>query len=231
MKRYKLIIFDLDDTLLDFHKSQEIALEAVLRPFGAQTSFEIVLGDFRRINHEMWAKFERHEMTKDEVVVSRFAELIRLHRLASGSAAKMNEQFLAQLSNLAIFVPGAADVCARLADRTRLGIITNGVAHVQRSRLRKSGLDQYMSFICVSEDCGYAKPRAEIFHYALKTAKLELRPDEVLMVGDRLDSDILGAHNASLKSCWFNRNKTENKTAIQPHYQICRLEELLMLLP
>ncbi|OFZ19971.1 MAG: noncanonical pyrimidine nucleotidase, YjjG family [Bdellovibrionales bacterium RBG_16_40_8] len=222
---YKMAIFDLDDTLMDFKGSQAVALKSVLRSRASPSNFTTHLDSFRRINNDLWSRFERQEITKEQVVVTRFSEFFSHHKIAA-CAETANAEFMSHVSEQTILTENAINVCAKLSKHVPLGIITNGVAKVQRTRLEKAGLLPHFSFVCVSEDCGFAKPQAEIFHYALqKHPHLE----KILMIGDRLDADIQGAHNAGLASCWFNPTNAENNTDTKPHHEIKDLAEVLPL--
>jgi 2-haloacid dehalogenase len=90
-----------------------------------------------------------------------------------------------------------------------VGIITNGVDAIQHRRVAASGLGQYISFIATSEACGYAKPDSRFFEYAADMAR-PVRREEMVIVGDRLDADILGANRYGIDSCWFNPERLPN---------------------
>jgi HAD superfamily hydrolase (TIGR01549 family) len=122
---------------------------------------------------------------------------------------------------------GALEVCEALKERgIPLGIVTNGFKRVQAPRFKASPLVGLVDWLVISEDCGVAKPDTRIFDHALERASHDDR-STVLFVGDRLESDIQGAENSGLASCWFNPNGEANGSGIRPTHEIQRLDELL----
>ena len=71
----EFLFIDLDDTILDFHKAEHIALSKTLRSLGLEPTEE-VLTLYSRINKEHWERLERKEITREQVLVGRFQELI-----------------------------------------------------------------------------------------------------------------------------------------------------------
>ena len=72
----EFLFLDLDDTILDFHKAERIALSKTLREFGVEPAEE-VLALYHRINLWHWEQLEKGKLTRDEVQVGRFAALFR----------------------------------------------------------------------------------------------------------------------------------------------------------
>jgi FMN phosphatase YigB (HAD superfamily) len=106
-------------------------------------------------------------------------------------------------------------------------MITNGISTVQRGRLLATGTLHYFSTIVISEEIGVQKPSRAYFEKALEMAKPANNP---LVIGDSLTSDITGANNVGLDSCWVNRYGMVNEEGIKRTYEITSLEELLPLL-
>ncbi len=82
----------------------------------------------------------------------------------------------------------------------------------------------------VSEEIGFHKPDPMIYQHALDQAEHQEK-ESVIMIGDRLDSDILGGNNFGIQTCWFNRSKKMNKTGIVPNFEITELKEIFGLTP
>jgi 2-haloacid dehalogenase len=140
----------------------------------------------------------------------------------------MGDRYLNFLPETVHLVPAAEDVCRKLSASTPLGIVTNGIVHVQKQRLSKSGLEPYFKFMVISDEVGVAKPDRRIFDFALNRAGQPV-PENVLMVGDRLPADILGAQRAGIKTCWFNPSRFPNETEIAPDFEIHKLEDVLRI--
>jgi FMN phosphatase YigB (HAD superfamily) len=107
-----------------------------------------------------------------------------------------------------------------------MGIITNGFTQLQHIRLERTGFLPYFSPVVISELVGVAKPNALIFEDALRKMN---HPDKkhVLMVGDTLESDILGGNSFGFDTCWLNHHSKQHPAEITPTHQISSLTELL----
>jgi HAD superfamily hydrolase (TIGR01549 family) len=98
------------------------------------------------------------------------------------------------------WLPRARQALLTLRDRYKLGLITNGPADLQREKIRALGVDELCHVTLVSEECGRSKPHPEIFALAMRA--LDVAPAESLMVGDRAEIDILGAHGIGMRAAW-----------------------------
>lgn len=219
------MLFDFDDTLLDFQRTEPAAFLATVTASGLTHTPELYTS-YREISEELWRQVALNTITKEELKVRRFERLLTKHALAA-SALTMGEYYLKQLAEHIFLVEAAREVCeALLHGRVEMGIVTNGIQAVQETRLARSGLAEFISFMVVSEACGFNKPDRRIFEYALTRAKTANR---VLVVGDRLETDIAGAVNAGLDSCWYNPNGLPLTGEARPTHEIRHLRELCAL--
>ena len=106
-----------------------------------------------------------------------------------------------------------------MEDYATIAIVTNGIEAVQLNRLKISGVADFADGIYTSEKVGATKPNKQIFLAALKDLGIE-NTSKVLVVGDRLQSDIKGGINAGLDTCWVNFANEENNTNIKPKYVV-----------
>ncbi|WP_407269397.1 HAD family hydrolase [Radiobacillus sp. PE A8.2] len=119
-------------------------------------------------------------------------------------------------------------VLEQLVDQYKLLLLTNGSPSLQKTKLALTPeLDPYFEHIVISGAFGIGKPDKSIFEHALKLVSLS--PDEVLMVGDNLMTDILGASRAGIKSVWVNKNN-KPQSEVEPTYEIQHLEEIYPIL-
>ena len=222
----EFLLLDLDDTILDFHKAERIALSKSIREFGVEPT-ESVLELYHRINKWHWEQLELGSMTRDQVLVGRFAALFRElgHNVDATACTRAYEQ------NLSIghyFLPGAEEALKRLHEKYRLFLVSNGTATVQHSRLTSAGLYPYFEQVFISQEIGFNKPDKAFFDRCF--ARIPgFDPQKALMVGDSLTSDIKGGINAGLKTVWVNPGRKDCGD-IRPDYQIEGLHQLETLL-
>ncbi len=202
--KYTTILFDADNTLLDFDKDERQALIRTLEDYGVPVTKENII-TYVNINKSLWKKIETGEITKPELKRTRFKlffDAIDFH--CDEEPLTVNEHYLSLLGEGGNTLTGAVELCKELKkEGYDLYIVTNGVAATQAKRLTKAGLLPYFTEVFVSETVGYQKPRKEYFDYVLNTVK-EKDTSRILLVGDSLSSDIQGAMNVGLPCCWLN---------------------------
>ena len=227
MAKYYCILFDADNTLLDFDAAESKALADTLRNYGIEPDAETVQ-TYRTINGELWRQLEKGQIRRDKLMAERFTRFLKAVN-AAGSGAEMNQYYLDQLSTHPdLAAPNVLDVMKELAEVATLAVVTNGFDRVQSRRVAESGLKEFVEEVFVSEKLDSEKPNRKIFDTALRSLGVENR-ERVLMVGDSLTSDIQGGINAGLDTCWYNPNHAENPGKVCPTYEISTLEELYQL--
>ena len=227
MAKYYCILFDADNTLLNFDAAESKALAETLVNFGIEPDAETVQ-TYRTINEELWRQLEKGQIRREKLLNERFSRFLKAID-AAGDGAEMNRYYLEQLSTHPDLVnPGVLDVLRELSEVATLAVVSNGFQKVQTRRLAESGVANFMEDVFVSEKLDSEKPNRKIFDAALRALGVENR-EHVLMVGDSLTSDIQGGANAGLDTCWFNPNHTENPGKVIPTYEIASLEELYPL--
>lgn len=223
MGKYRILLLDVDDTLLDFQAAEKNGVQEVLRVYGMEPDEEKIRL-YSEINDSLWKAYERGEIVRDAIMESRFRLFFeRLGKEVDGQEAE--ELYRRQLDASAVKIEGAQELLDYLAPKYELYIVTNGVSKTQYQRLAKSGFDRYMKDIFVSEDAKSQKPRKEFFDYCFGRME-NPNPGEMLIIGDSLSSDIRGGNNAGIDTCWFNRKGKQRQEGISVTYEIHRLEEL-----
>ncbi len=224
---YKKLLLDVDGTLLDFDASAERSIEKLFGQRGYPFD-ENVFPLYTEINNGLWEQYERGELSRDRVLVDRFT--IMFGRLGIDEAGSTFEHdFREQLENNPVWVEGAEDLLAYLQPKYDMFIVTNGVAATQRKRLGITGLDRYVDDVFISELVGAQKPQKAFFDYCLAhIGPCEL--SEILLVGDSLSADILGANRAGIPSCWYNPKGKPLSGPARPDMEIRSLDELRRIL-
>ena len=221
------LFLDLDDTILDFHKAERIALSKTLADFSLEPT-EAVLARYHVINRLHWERLERGELTRDQVLEGRFQVLFAElgHPVDAVAVTRCYER------NLGIghyFLPGAQEAVARLHRKYRLFLASNGTASVQKGRLTSANLYRFFREVFISQEVGYNKPSREYFDACFARIPGFDR-EKAMMVGDSLTSDILGGKNAGLTTCWVNFSHAPGRPDIIPDYEIESLPQLEALL-
>ena len=223
MKKYNVVLFDIDDTLMDFRKSETAALHNTFMEHDLPTGFADYHDSYRKISQVLWHDLEQGKIAIHELGIERFKRLFLEHRLDI-SAETFSELYLDFLGQETHLMPGADELLENLQECT-LAVITNGFGEVQKARIQNSPLYGRFEHVIISEETGYQKPQAGIFDYAFDKLGLTSKKG-VLIVGDSLTSDIQGGNNYGIDTCWYNPFAKENATGIQPTYEIRELLEL-----
>ncbi|OCL26667.1 noncanonical pyrimidine nucleotidase, YjjG family [Orenia metallireducens] len=226
--KYEVILFDADRTLFDFDKAEEHALEQLMNYFEVEYQKEYHLKQYQLINKKLWEELEQELVTPDELKIERF------RRLAEELELKIEEQDLSEkylefLAEGYFLLKGALKLIKYLHKDYKLAIVTNGLATVQKGRLKASPLKDYFDHLIISEEIGVAKPNPKIFEHTFKEIGHQDKSN-VLIVGDSLSSDIQGGINFGIDTCWFNPHNQENLTDLKPTYEISELNELKIVL-
>lgn len=222
----EFLFLDLDDTILDFHKAERLAVAKTLREFGVEPTEE-VLRRYHAINKWHWEQLELGKLTRAEVLVHRFAALFSELGVAA-DAAGCARTYEKNLSVGHYFLPGAEEAVAALSRKYRLFLASNGTAAVQKGRLTSANLYRYFEQVFVSEELGFNKPSKAYFDACFVRIP-GFDPQKAMMVGDSLTSDIQGGINAGIATCWVNpAHQTVGE--LRPDYEIEALSQLEGLL-
>ncbi len=222
--KYEWILFDADNTLLDFTKASEKAFAKALQNMDIPHQVDY-FSRYKKANHVVWTAFENGEIEAITLRSKRF-ELFLTDIQIERDPALFNTHYLNNLVAHTTLYKGALNMLDGLKDKTKLGLITNGLKEVQRPRLRHTGIYHLFDTIVVSDEIGVAKPNPAYFDYVFR--EMNYPPKEkVLVVGDNLLSDIKGGINYGTDTCWFNPENKENTTPFSPTFVARNFEEIL----
>ena len=221
------VLFDLDDTLFDFHKAEKIALTKTLVHFGIDPTEE-TLALYSAINAAHWKRLELGEISREEVKVGRYRELFKTIGVEC-DPVKATAYYESMLAIGHYFMPGAPELLEELYGKYRLYIVSNGTAKVQEGRIGSSGIKKYMDGIFISQLLGANKPDKQFFDICFAEIP-DFSLSETVIIGDSLSSDIKGGINAGITTVWFNPKGIENDNDIKPDYTIKELSEVPGLL-
>lgn len=230
MKKYTTILFDADETILDFSKDETQAIVKTMENHGIPPTDENIR-IYKEVNLSLWKALERGEIDKATLKRIRFGRFFRAIGFESDEDTfAVNEEYLANLSCGGNLLEGAKKLLLSLKEQGYdLYIVTNGIASTQMLRLKKAGILPFFSDIFVSEAIGYQKPRKEYFDYVLSHI-CEKDVSKVLLVGDSLTSDIKGAEYAGITCAWLRHNPATDYTGYKPDFIISSISQVESLL-
>ncbi len=221
------VLFDLDDTLLDFHKAEAVAIRKTLTAVGAPAT-DKVAARYSAINDAHWKRLEKGELTRLEVLTGRFAQLFD-ELGVTFSAEEAWHIYERNLSEGHWFIDGAWETLTALAPRYALYLVSNGTASVQDKRIESAKIAPFFEKIFISQRVGVNKPAREFFDRCFADLA-HLDRDRTVIVGDSLTSDIQGGRNAGILTCWFNPHGAPPREDIPADHTITALTELPPLL-
>ena len=222
------LLFDLDNTLLDFNQAERIAVSKTLENFQI-TPAPSILKRYSELNLAQWKLLEQGKISREQVKLRRFQLLFSEQNIDAPAeeAAKIYEFLLAHGH---YFMDGAEELLETLYGKYRMYLVTNGTLSVQKGRLKSANISRYFEDIFISEELGYNKPSIEYFEKCFSKIP-DFKKKNTAIIGDSLSSDIQGGINAGIKTIWFHRGQdlTEDPQP-KPDYEINSLKFLLEML-
>jgi len=215
----RLVLWDVDGTILNFFEAQKNAIRACFERFKLGECSDEMLLDYDGINHKYWQALERNEITKAQVLTGRFYEFFEKYGIRTDTVEAFNEEYQVRLGDTICYFPGVKELILRIRDKGLVQFaVTNGTKVAQDRKLSASGLDKIFDRIFISEDVGSEKPNKEFFDPVYKKAE-EMLPgiklSEIVIIGDSPTSDIKLGKNAGIKTCWF-RHEGASDNGVNP---------------
>ena len=227
---YTHLLFDLDHTLLDFDRAEDLALTYLLEEAGvASRDLKVYKDHYIPMNRSMWEDLNHGLITKPELLRTRFSRLFEYfgQEVDGSHLAGRYQHFLSQQGQE---LPQAHGFLSNVKDRGhKIYAATNGVSYIQRGRLQASSILPFFDDIFISDEVGAHKPSTDFFE-KISDQVNDFHPDSALMIGDSLTADIQGGNNAGIDSIWFNPKGLGNETPAIPTYQVKNYQEILTIL-
>ncbi len=224
---YTFALFDADNTLLDFSRSEHDALSECLLSRGIQPT-DALVARYSAINDAHWKLLERGLTTRDQLRIARFSDFFEEIGVDFDPECMAND-YMATLSTKAYCMDGAVELIDRLAGKCRLYIITNGIGSVQNARFNVTPMAPHFEGVFISEELGCAKPDKAFFD-CVAAAIPDFDAHRALVIGDSLSSDILGGIRAGIDTCWFNPRGLTPPDDMSITHTVTRLSEVEAIL-
>ena len=209
--RYKAIFIDIDDTLLDYIPCCRAAFDAAMQEINRNTQNTPITQNsddlfqlFFEISGRLFSEAKHGKYTIAEVMDLYPQQFIAAIVYPESAVDPFKHAFRAAWGTTHTLVPGAKEMPETLHGKGyRLFAASNSFGHLQRSRLEQAGILHYFADTYISMDIGYDKPDIRFYQEALR--RCGLQPHEVLMIGDSMTTDVIGAQNAGIDARFFDR--------------------------
>ncbi len=222
-KKYKIILFDLDDTLLDFTGDEKRAITKVLSDYELPCGKDVIETYY---TIENWQTFEMGNVNSKTAITTRFMHLLKL--LKAKQIQKIADEYYELMLNSHKLLSGVQKLLKGLKQEGyRLYITTNGYPEFQRKRIKDARLEKYFDGIFISEEIDLRKPSPSFYRYVFNRLP-ESKLSNILIIGDAQTSDILGGINSGIDTCWYNPSGRSGR--FKPTYEIKYFEELEKIL-
>lgn len=222
---YTTILWDLDNTLLNFDMAEKYAFYTAMEHAGL-TANEELRSTYSKINSSYWKMLERGEITKDALLRQRFAAFFDAVNISGVDVEVFRTDYQQLLGSVYYYMEDSLTLCKELKKTHHQYIVTNGVASTQRNRMKLSELELYTDGLFISEELGCEKPALEFFQRAFAQIP-GFKKEETIIVGDSLSSDIKGGIGAGIACCWYNPKGLPAPADMHIDYTISHLRELL----
>ena len=221
-RRYKALLLDADDTVFDFREAERRAFLATTAPLGLNAPEHCAA--YHAINKRYWRALEQGLVTQEQLRVGRFEDLLRQYGV-DADATQVAWTYSHNLSMQGVLIDGALEAVRQIAQVMPVAVVTNGISDVQRGRMARSSIREFISALVISQEVGAAKPDPQMLYVALE--KLGgLSPKDVIMAGDSPSSDVRAANAAGIDMCWYNAAEKMLPEGLHVEYEIREIGSL-----
>ena len=199
----RVLLWDVDNTLLDFPAAERRALQETFAQFRLGPCPEDRVERYAALNASYWRRLERGEITKAQLLPGRFQEFFQREGIACTDYDQVNAAYQCHLGDTVVFLDQSYDLVRDLRGRVKQYAVTNGTRTAQERKLARSGLGDLFDGVFISEVVGAEKLSLDFFRPVLEAIGPYDR-EELLLIGDSLTSDMEGGSRAGIPCCWYN---------------------------
>lgn len=223
-KDYKFILWDMDDTLMDFKVSEKVALIKCFREYEVELSDDDI-EVYSKINHDYWKMLELGKIEKELMLIQRFTDFIKYLGIEGVKGAIINKEFQMSIGDHVVMYEGAMKLCESLKGVKSQYAVTNGTIIAQERKLKNTGLDKIFDGVFISDKIGYQKPDLRFFQHVFSNIP-DFKVEEAIIIGDSLSSDMKGGNNAGIDCCWYNPRNAAKEDGIRIDYEVKNIADL-----
>jgi 2-haloacid dehalogenase len=224
----KVILWDIDATLLNFKMAEKAAIQKCFDLFHLGICTDEMLARYSVLNAGYWKRLETGELKKEQVLVGRFEEFFQKEQIDFHQYKAFNDEYQYRLGDTICFNDNGYELVRQLKGQVKQYIVTNGTYVAQKRKLERSGLEELVDGVFISDQIGIEKPNIGFFDAVWKEIGHYER-DEVVIIGDSLTSDMRGGNNVDILCCWYNPEGLSNDLGVRIDYEIRSLQEIPQL--
>lgn len=225
------ILWDIDNTLLSFDLAEKAAMTSGFSKFNLAIDDDKAIDVYKVINDKYWRMLESGKMTREQILGGRFKEFFDSYHISYDDELinDFNLYYQEELGKQVFFNDSAMETLKTLKKQYKQYAVTNGTKLAQEAKVINSGLDKIFDGVFISEDLGYDKPNKKFFNIVFETVG-SYNPNEYIVIGDSLTSDMQGANNAGIRNIWYNPKDKENNLGVKVDYEIHSLEKVPLII-
>ena len=225
----KVVLIDIDNTLLSFTGYVKEAMREGFSFFGLKPYTEDMFPVFEKINNSLWRQIEQGTLTFEELEKCRW-NLIFKELEIDFDGSKFEEYFREKLFYSAVPEDGAEDLLKYLSSKYTLCVASNGPYEQQMNRLRVGKMRDYFTYFFISSQIGAQKPGRQFFDCCFRilreTEFPKLAPEEVIIIGDSISSDISGGIDYGMHTCLYQKNEMPVRSNSEADHVVNSLSEI-----
>ena len=235
---YKAILFDWAYTLVDLVSEDDRAAFLELMRFLKDKDvelpeFELIFGEYQDLFYGLIKESRQtHREVNFETVLRYLFFKFHIEIQDKTNWEKILTVYYNVIHGVRLVYPDVMTTLETLSESgVRMGIISNTTnpEFIKEKELLQAGLSRFFEFTIFSSVTPYRKPHPSIFNAAI--SRLNVKPENILFVGDDLKMDVIGAQSVGMPAAWLNRNGSPLVENITPLYQITSLLDLLAIEP
>jgi len=205
------VLFDLDDTLLDYSSAAPLCWVEACRVVGEEAGLDVeaLTVAVEAARSWFWSDPARHARERVHMLDAwgkiAAAGLDRIGRPSGVLAAAIARDFATRRHAAMVLFPDAYPCLARMREHgAALGLVTNGDAGMQREKIARFDLERLFDVIVIEGELGVGKPDVRVYRHALSA--LGVPPEDAWMVGDNLEWDVAAPKRLGLRAAWIDRD-------------------------
>lgn len=229
----KVVFMDIDDTIFDFSAFVKKAMKDGFEKYGLPSYTNEMFLIFNDVNNKLWRSAHQENLTIQElnsICWNKFFKEIGI----SFDSRIFEEYFCEELYGSAIFEPNALELIKYLYGKYIMCVASNAPYNQQMNRLKVGGIDSFFSYVFISSAIGAKKPDKAFFDYCFRELRKSgcenLVPEEAIIIGDSITSDIAGGRDYGMKTCFYSRGWKGDMTYDKADYIVSDLSDIMKIL-